>query len=913
MLPRLLPTFDTPQYRLFLIAAPGDRHLVPRSVLRTSESSFQNQEIFLFAPPSVLSGITLPSTYTPISGHGSTYNELFTEVLRRFGDRDSAILSVRVVSPEKWDLRLAWSAMRQPGTATVSPLDMRLLAGARRGMADHELLDRLCYHHSHTAMPEVRRFLPECVYVRADAVQSVLATGSNLDPESLRQSATTLRYSHVVATHICVSWEGENTEIEPEIDSALLPAVMRMRARIYADLLHEDGGPPSITTAMGSRNLHITHSWGGGLERWVNDYCHADRDHDNLVLKSVGSWGAFGSELHLYRRIDEPMPLKKWQLSPPIKSTTPYDVGYRAVLAEILNEYGIGRIFISSLIGHSLEALRSRIPTLMVCHDFYPFCPALNITFETVCDSCDELRLAECTLRNPHHRFFRNVPPAAWLELRREFAQTITEFAIPLAVPTPSVGDYYLKLMPELAGRFYVIPHGTPRLEGTPLRLRYDASRRLRVLIIGSLAPHKGGFLLERMMPSLREFSDVSLVGCGEYGEIYRGQPGITILTHYDRAMLPALVSEMHPDVALLLSVVPETFSYTLQELFDMALPVVATRIGSFQDRIQHGRNGFLCDPAPDSILACLRGLNGAREELERIHEGLKTTPRRSMGDMLSDYEAASGAGYCANSYFGANRAPAPLRERRLQLFWRTATGGYCEEESTVEEPLGVERQTASLTIPVPPVPITELRLDLSAEPGFLLLHGLRLADCQGRILWQHAGNAKLLDAGRHSQVEPLQLSSSQNGILLYCTGDDPFVILPVSAGILSQLEMGGSLDVEFTLGSASDYAAELVSLVRLSAGRNGVNERETEVGRLARSLAMAQTDVATKGQQMEQLARETEELKGRVAAMETSFSWRSTRPLRAIADLVMKVKSSKVSRRLDTCAPEARSNSAGN
>ena len=34
------------------------------------------------------------------------------------------------------------------------------------------------------------------------------------------------------------------------------------------------------------------HSWGGGLERWVEEYCRTDRTDENLVLKSVGAWGS---------------------------------------------------------------------------------------------------------------------------------------------------------------------------------------------------------------------------------------------------------------------------------------------------------------------------------------------------------------------------------------------------------------------------------------------------------------------------------------------------------------------------------------------------------------------------------------------------------------------------------------------
>ncbi|NJR32050.1 MAG: hypothetical protein HC778_03250 [Chamaesiphon sp. CSU_1_12] len=38
-------------------------------------------------------------------------------------------------------------------------------------------------------------------------------------------------------------------------------------------------------------NLHVMHSWGGGLERWVKEYAQSDRRDTNFVLKSIGEHG----------------------------------------------------------------------------------------------------------------------------------------------------------------------------------------------------------------------------------------------------------------------------------------------------------------------------------------------------------------------------------------------------------------------------------------------------------------------------------------------------------------------------------------------------------------------------------------------------------------------------------------------
>ena len=48
------------------------------------------------------------------------------------------------------------------------------------------------------------------------------------------------------------------------------------------------------------------------------------------------------------------------------------------------------------------------------------------------------------------------------------------------------------------------------------------------MVVLGSLAPQKGGLLLEQLVSELVQFADLLLAGCGDYGRPYAGQRGIT-------------------------------------------------------------------------------------------------------------------------------------------------------------------------------------------------------------------------------------------------------------------------------------------------------------------------------------------------------------------------------------------------
>jgi glycosyltransferase involved in cell wall biosynthesis len=599
--------------------------------------------------------------------------------------------------------------------------------------------------------------------------------------------------------------------------------------------------------------------------------------------------------LHLYHDIEDAKPLKVWRLAPAIKATVAWHAEYAEILPQILQEHGIERIIVSSLIGHSLDSLRQSASTLFVCHDYYPFCPALNITFGTVCSSCQEPRLAACTRDNPLNRLFTNVPATEWLVLRKEFTASVKDHKVTLIAPSPSVRYYYSQLLPELAGLFQVIPHGTPALDSGPLDLQFEQDRRLRVLILGRLSPNKGGLLLESLLPELLSFADITLAGCGEHGDNYTENVRITIIPEYERERLPDLIHQSQPDLGLLLSVVPETFSYTLGELQDLAVPVLATRIGSFVDRIEDGVTGFLCPPDTQAILQRLRSLAADRQILAKIHRNLKGLERRSVEDMLQDYARLNPIRYSARAYFDGPRAAEPLRGKNLQLYWRTAQSSFQEGNSIAAPPLGRDRQKIRLHFSRQPDPIEELRLDLSNQPGFFLLRQLLLLDRDDQVIWQWSGDASSLKSVVRSQVLFIDSWRPNSECLLYLTGSDPYLILQIARELLAQVTKGGCLEVEFAVPTGEDHLEVLLACIETPAAAetpSAANPR-SEIERAQGEFKAEVSNLFVRPLQGEIHKGDLriQHLENTLAAIEHSISWRLTRPARAFAAFARKVK----------------------
>ena len=421
--------------------------------------------------------------------------------------------------------------------------------------------------------------------------------------------------------------------------------------------------------------------------------------------------------------------------------------------------------------------------------------------------------------------------------------------------------------------------------------LTFESDRRLHILILGRLSQPKGGLLLEYILPALLSFANLTLAGCGDHGDPYTKNSRITVIPEYERDKLPDLIRELQPDVGLLLSVVPETFSYTLAELQSLAVPTVATCLGSFADRIQDGVTGFLCPPEPQPIIARLKSLAADRRSLLQIHETLKTIGERSVKDMLNDYAALSPIRYSGQYYFDGPRPPEPLRQKNLQLYWRTAQGEFCETHSSAVAPLGNKRQQIRLHFPRQQPPITELRLDLSDQPGFFLLHHLSLRDEWDNLISQWNGERLSLKNLVRNEILFIDSWKQNSECLLYFTGNDPYLLLPLSDQHLEKVSKGGYLEVEFSIGVANTYIDALVSSIDLS---SSVSNRYSGKAQAEVEFQSTKTDsfVGRLEGELQKDAR-IQHLENTLTGIEDSLSWRFTRPARALAEFARRVKRS--------------------
>ena len=471
--------------------------------------------------------------------------------------------------------------------------------------------------------------------------------------------------------------------------------------------------------------LHVLHGWGGGAERWVRDFSQAFDQACHLVLVSRGSFARklHGEWLELHDGTLRGPPRLRIPLPVPIADTAIGDGVYREILAGILRDHCVDTIVVSSLIGHSLDVLSTRLPTFQVIHDHYPLWPTLHRDFGDEKLRFDDAQRTRDLAAIGEDAEFPNRDPKHWRALRDATVAALRSAGAALVAPSRSALANHLRLAPELAELpQHVIAHGlapwpqsalrsmpretpseTPseRTSHPPLPLagegrgegkpasppRYSAAAirraRPRLLIPGRVRRGKGAELLAAALPHLREHADLYLIGAGADAHALFGQRGVHIVLDYKRDDLPELVARIAPDAALLLPTVAETFSYTLSELRSLGVPVIATRVGALAERIRDGVDGFLVEPDAESATARIAALLTDRDALEHMRATLTTRDESTLATMAQAYAAILRLGSRpaaryplawpdAASLLDAERADAIARLRERERVLRT-------------------------------------------------------------------------------------------------------------------------------------------------------------------------------------------------------------------------------------------------
>jgi len=143
----------------------------------------------------------------------------------------------------------------------------------------------------------------------------------------------------------------------------------------------------------------------------------------------------------------------------------------------------------------------------------------------------------------------------------------------------------FLKAYPQIEkSRILVVPHTVNHLSGQlPKILNTDS---LRIGVVGQIGFHKGSLFIQSLAREIgRRSSDVKIIVIGTIEATCDPQV-VTQTGPYHHAELKGLIEKSGVNIFLFPSIWPETFSYVVQELMSMSLPIASFNFGAPAERL---------------------------------------------------------------------------------------------------------------------------------------------------------------------------------------------------------------------------------------------------------------------------------------------------------------------------------------
>lgn len=166
--------------------------------------------------------------------------------------------------------------------------------------------------------------------------------------------------------------------------------------------------------------------------------------------------------------------------------------------------------------------------------------------------------------------------------------------------------------------------------------------KKLNVAFIGGLNKAKGGEEVSAIVASIHEGVNWHVFGGIGVDKLARQKQGNLIKTGYYMPQdLPKLLKEHEIDVIGILSIWPETYSYTLTEALLNGIPVIVTDMGALGRRTKKLECGLLVSPehVKDDFVKIIKDLLKDRTQLERYKEKVGSLQLPTIAQMSEKYE----------------------------------------------------------------------------------------------------------------------------------------------------------------------------------------------------------------------------------------------------------------------------------
>lgn len=281
-----------------------------------------------------------------------------------------------------------------------------------------------------------------------------------------------------------------------------------------------------------------------------------------------------------------------------------------------------------------LAALREAHPRwrlTVAVNDYFAVCPSF-VLLDADGHYCGIPSLAECAACLARHgASYVALSPHTEIGSWRASWRRCLQAADEVRCFSRSSRDLLFRAFPDVDPECVtVIPH---RIDFAPSRLpRVDPAAPLVVGVVGQISEQKGARIVKELVTRAdRESLHLRVVVIGSL-DIPVDSSRLSVTGPYQRNDLVDLIERHGVNMALFPSTWPETFSYVVEEIRRLGLPIVAFDLGAPAERLRGDARARLCaeisaDAALDAIVAF------HRELAQRTADSPAARPMLATGD----------------------------------------------------------------------------------------------------------------------------------------------------------------------------------------------------------------------------------------------------------------------------------------
>lgn len=246
-------------------------------------------------------------------------------------------------------------------------------------------------------------------------------------------------------------------------------------------------------------------------------------------------------------------------------------------------------------------------------HDYFAVCPSFVLLNAEgrYCGIPDLDECARCLAKHEgaHVAFSPPTEIGPWRSAWRRCLEAADE----VRCFSESTRHHLMRAFPALApGKITLVPH---ERDYFPARLpRVDHRAPLVIGVMGTISVQKGASIVAAMLQILaRSHPNVRMVVLGTLDAAVSSRQ-LKVAGAYKRDDLPALIEQHGINMLLFASVWPETYSYVVDEMMALAMPIVAFDLGAPAERLRG---------CPLARLASTVNAEAALEAVLRFHDEL--------------------------------------------------------------------------------------------------------------------------------------------------------------------------------------------------------------------------------------------------------------------------------------------------